>query len=249
MAKTDLLKTGIELLDRLLGGGINPGSLCIVVGEPLGGKELIALEFFCEGLRLGEGGIYVTMVNFAEEVESAIASRGLDLSAYRGANPKYRIIDLYRPTVDFSVEDSDTVTYVPAPTDLAALSSKIVDAAMKLSHLSRVRIIIDSLSSIISFASPKSALRFMSFMKAKVQLSSNVILATLEQKLANDVETESILHLANTLIFLEKNRLEIRRRGKTPVEVTVKFSNEKIIEANPPKKTQKNQNSKKPSEH
>jgi len=241
MAKTGLLRTGIELLDRLLGGGISPGSLCIVIGEPLGGKELIALEFFCEGLRLGEGGIYVTMVNFAEEVESAVASRGLDLSMYRDSNPKYRIIDLYRPTVDFSVEDRDAVVYVPAPTDLAALSSKIVDAAMKLAHLGHVRIILDSLSSIISFASPKSALRFMSFMKAKVQMSGNVILATLEQKLANDAETEQILHLANMLIFLEKNKLEIRQRGKTPVEANIKLSNEKVIEANPARKTQRNQ--------
>ncbi|MBS7287975.1 MAG: hypothetical protein KIH01_04325 [Candidatus Freyarchaeota archaeon] len=231
MAKVGFLRTGVELLDRLLGGGLSPGSLCIVVGEPLGGKELIALEFFCEGLRLGGGSVYVTTVNFAEEVESEIASLGVDLSKYKGSDPRYRIIDLYRPTVDFSVEDSDTVTYVPAPTDLAALSSKIVDAMLKLSHLNHVRIVLDSLSSLMSLASSKSALRFMSFIKAKVQLSSNILLTTLERKLADDAETEVILHLANTLIILEKNRVEVRRRGKTPVEIKVKLSDRKIVEA------------------
>ncbi|MEM4446061.1 MAG: RAD55 family ATPase [Nitrososphaerota archaeon] len=225
------LKTGIEFLDRILGGGFNPGSLCIVIGEPLGGKELIAMEFFCEGLRLGEGSIYVTTVNFAEEVESQVASLGVDLSKYKSSSPTYRIIDLCRPTIDFSVEDSVTVTYVSAPTDLAALSSKIVDAIMRLSSLGRIRIVIDSLSSIISLASPKATLRFMFFLKAKIQLSNSVILATLERKLAEDAETESILHLANALIFLEKDKMEIRQRGKTPIEVKISFSNGKIVEA------------------
>lgn len=233
------LKTGIEILDRALGGGLNPGSLCIIIGEPLGGKELIAIEFFCEGLRLGEGSIYVTTVNFAEEIESQVASLGVDLSKYKSSTPTYRIIDLCRPTIDFSVEDSATVTYVSAPTDLAALSSKIVDAMMKLSSLGRIRIIIDSLSSIISLASPKATLRFMFFLKAKIQLSNNVILATLERKLAEDAETESILHLANALIFLEKDRIEIRQRGRTPTEVKISFSNGKIIEAPVAGSTQK----------
>ncbi|MHA1607307.1 MAG: RAD55 family ATPase [Candidatus Freyarchaeota archaeon] len=223
MVKGGPVKSGIRGLDSVLDGGFRPGSLCIVVGEPLGGKELFALKFFCEGLELGDGGIYVTAVNFAEEIEAEISDLGLDLSKYGGESPRYKIIDLYRPTVDFTVEDTDIVSYVPAPTDLAALSSKIVESISMLSHLPHVRIVIDSLSSIITLATPKATLRFLSFLKAKVQLSDNVILALLEPKLAGEAETEAILHLANTLILLEKDCVEIRRRGRLPVKRKIKI--------------------------
>jgi len=48
-------------------------------------------------------------------------------------------------------------------------------------------------------------------------------LALLEPKLAGEAETEAILHLANTLILLEKDCVEIRRRGKLPVKRKIKI--------------------------
>src|SRR5512139_2274856 len=47
-------------LDRLLGGGIQPGKALIVSGPPGAGKSLIGLMFLSRGMERGENGLYVS---------------------------------------------------------------------------------------------------------------------------------------------------------------------------------------------
>jgi len=51
-ARTPRLKTGTPELDRVLGGGLVPGSVCLLGGEPGVGKSTLALQL---GLRLRAG--------------------------------------------------------------------------------------------------------------------------------------------------------------------------------------------------
>ncbi|MHA1432173.1 MAG: RAD55 family ATPase, partial [Candidatus Freyarchaeota archaeon] len=74
--KAKRIKVGIQGLDEMLGNGLRPGSLCIILGEPLCGKEILAKEFFYKGIERGEAGIYITTNNFAEDVLNEMEEYG-----------------------------------------------------------------------------------------------------------------------------------------------------------------------------
>jgi len=78
----DLVKTGIEGLDSMLGGGFPKGHIVTVMGSFGTGKTTLGMQFLLHGLAKGERGIFITL---EEEVESLIAnaaSYGWDLSPY-----------------------------------------------------------------------------------------------------------------------------------------------------------------------
>src|ERR1700712_4657582 len=55
------VSTGVEGLDDILGGGLEPNRLYLVEGEPGTGKSTLGLQFLLEGVRLGERALYVTL--------------------------------------------------------------------------------------------------------------------------------------------------------------------------------------------
>jgi circadian clock protein KaiC len=50
--------TGIAELDRMLRGGVRPGSLTMILGSSGSGKTLFGMQFLAEGLKQGEPGVY-----------------------------------------------------------------------------------------------------------------------------------------------------------------------------------------------
>ena len=63
------IKTGIDGLDRLLGGGLPKGSLTIVSGGPGTGKTILGIQFLVTGAeRFGEKGLYISIEQPGEEV-------------------------------------------------------------------------------------------------------------------------------------------------------------------------------------
>ena len=71
--KVDRLATGIHEFDRVLGGGVVPGSLVLLGGTPGIGKSTILLD---AGLRYGQQGIKVLYVS-GEESEEQTAMRAV----------------------------------------------------------------------------------------------------------------------------------------------------------------------------
>ena len=69
--KIERMSTGISEFDRVLGGGIVPGSLILLAGDPGIGKSTIALD---AGIKFGNKGIKVLYVS-GEESEAQTAMR------------------------------------------------------------------------------------------------------------------------------------------------------------------------------
>ncbi|WP_456328996.1 KaiC domain-containing protein [Archaeoglobus sp.] len=77
-----MLKTGVDGLDAILGGGIPEGHIVAVVGMYGTGKTMLGLHFIYEGLKNGEP---CMILSFDEDEESIIAnakSVGMDLEAF-----------------------------------------------------------------------------------------------------------------------------------------------------------------------
>lgn len=234
--KEKRIQIGIQGLDEIFNNGLRPGSLCIIVGEPLCGKEILAKEFFYKGLEKGDSGIYITTNNFAEDIYDEMEEFGWNLSEYgKEEKVSYKIIDTYSQTVNPNVEDTNTVLYVPAATDLAGLSSKIVEAISTLSaNFKRQRVVLDSLSSIITFINPSAAVRFLSFFKARIRLVKGILFSLLESELTEKSVMVQILQLADVIIEIKGNEIHVRHRGKSSTTGEFKIT-EKGVEITPTK--------------
>ena len=76
----DKVKTGVDGLDEVIGGGFPRGSLILLAGGPGTGKTVFAMQFLAGGCRVGEPGVYVS---FAESkktlIENVSRHIGVDL--------------------------------------------------------------------------------------------------------------------------------------------------------------------------
>jgi len=80
------LTTGIEGLDKMLGGGIPKGHIVTVVGAYGTGKTTLALQFIYAGLLNGENCIYISFDEDEESILQDAESFGMDFRSYLGKN-------------------------------------------------------------------------------------------------------------------------------------------------------------------
>jgi len=81
LPKVDKVLTGIEELDRILGGGLPRGSITLLAGGPGTGKTITALQFLYNGaLKFSEKGVLVIFNENASALKQYMNSMGWDLS-------------------------------------------------------------------------------------------------------------------------------------------------------------------------
>lgn len=79
---SDVVLTGIDGLDELLGGGVPKGHVVTVMGSFGTGKTTFALQFLMQGLINGEKGIFISLEEDVDSVVANAASYGWDLNPY-----------------------------------------------------------------------------------------------------------------------------------------------------------------------
>lgn len=65
---TEKVRTGIEGLDKMLNGGLYPGSIMLIAGAPGTGKSTAALQFIAQGAAKGEKCLYISFEEPAEQL-------------------------------------------------------------------------------------------------------------------------------------------------------------------------------------
>jgi circadian clock protein KaiC len=71
--------TGVDGFDEITGGGLPQGRPTLVCGGPGCGKTLFALQFLVHGAMHGEGGVFVTFEETADDILKNADSLGYDL--------------------------------------------------------------------------------------------------------------------------------------------------------------------------
>ncbi|MFB6156222.1 MAG: RAD55 family ATPase [Haloferacaceae archaeon] len=75
----DQVKTGIDGLDEILGGGIARNAAVLVSGNPGTGKSILSMQYLYHGVRdHGEKGIYLSFEENEADIAQAAASIGFD---------------------------------------------------------------------------------------------------------------------------------------------------------------------------
>jgi KaiC domain protein len=73
---TERVKVGIEGLDNMLGGGLIPKSICVIIGTYGTGKTTFSLNFIWEGLKKKENVIYISLEESQARIETYMERKG-----------------------------------------------------------------------------------------------------------------------------------------------------------------------------
>ncbi len=123
----ELVSTGIEGLDQMLGGGLPKGHVVTVLGSFGTGKTTFGLQFLMQGLLNGEKGIFITLEEDPVSLNANAASFGWDLSPH--------------------VKDKTLALVKLEPSDAKATVSKVKSELPEfIKKFGAQRIVIDSVS-------------------------------------------------------------------------------------------------------
>jgi KaiC domain protein len=78
----ELVLTGIDGLDEMLGGGVPRGHILTVMGSFGTGKTTFGLQFLTQGLINGEKGVFISLEEDVDSVLANASSFGWDLGPY-----------------------------------------------------------------------------------------------------------------------------------------------------------------------
>ena len=76
---SDVIKTGVDGLDSILGGGIVTNATVLASGNPGTGKSIFGIQYLYTGVKdYDERGIYISFEENAEDIQMAAESVGFD---------------------------------------------------------------------------------------------------------------------------------------------------------------------------
>ena len=133
----DCMPTGIEGLDRILGGGLTRRRVYLVDGEPGAGKTTFALQCLLANRERGERGLVIALSETEEELRHVAGSHGWSLDGIA-------VADL-QSARDVSETDAQYTMFHPAEIELGEISRSIVQA---FEEAKPSLIVIDSLSEV-----------------------------------------------------------------------------------------------------
>lgn len=157
-----MVSSGVAALDPLLGDGYPDKSTILVVGPPGIGKEALGYWFTHSGLAQGDFCLYVTRLSVKEVLQD---ERGFG-------------IDTQQMVPLWFASDGGQVKY--DVNDLAGLSYHIKET-LRQNVGRRVRIVIDTVSSLLMLNQPETIYRFLTQLFADIKQYDAVLLATLEE--------------------------------------------------------------------
>ena len=134
-APAERVAMGIEGLDRMLSGGLFPGSCCLLSGPTGTGKTLMATEFLAAGCARGERGVLFAYEETRDQVLRNARGWGHDFEQY---------------------ERDGLLTIVAVYPEVASLDDHLVEIRAVIDQVGPSRIAIDSLSALERLGSPQS---------------------------------------------------------------------------------------------
>jgi circadian clock protein KaiC len=130
--------TGVEGLDDILAGGLTPGHVYLLEGNPGTGKTTLALKFLLEGAAKGEKGLYITLSESERELREGALSHGWDIDG------GIEVFELVPPESKLDPASQQSLLY-SSDLELGETVKLIIEA---INEHRPQRIVLDSLSEI-----------------------------------------------------------------------------------------------------
>jgi circadian clock protein KaiC len=176
---------GVPGLDAVLNGGLPKDRLYLVKGDPGVGKTTMAMQFLLEGVKHHEVGLYVTLSETKEEIESVANSHGWDLK-------DIHLFELSR--VEQSIRgETESTFFHPSEVELNRTMETLLDEVRRVKP---ARVVFDSLSEMRMLAD--TALRYrrqiLQLKQFFAGLKCTLMLLDDRTSGTQDLQVESIAH-------------------------------------------------------
>jgi circadian clock protein KaiC len=176
---------GVAGLDVILDGGLPRNRLYLVKGDPGVGKTTLAMQFLLEGASRGEAGLYITLSETKDEIETVARSHDWDLSS----------IQLYELSrIEATIRaDSESTFFHPSEVELNRTTAALIEEVQRIKPS---RVVFDSLSELRMLSD--TALRYRRQILQLKQFfagrACTVILLDDRSSGSHDLQVESIAH-------------------------------------------------------
>jgi circadian clock protein KaiC len=198
------LPTGIPGFDLVALGGLSRGRATLVTGTAGSGKTIFATQFLAEGVRAGEGAVFVTFEETPQDICQNVESMGWDLRAWEREN-RWAFVDA-------SPQPNEESTVVGS-FDLGGLMARIEHAVRRVGA---TRISLDSISAIFSRFADRATLRgeLHRLVVGIKELDVTAVLTA--ERIGNDGDTYYAVEefVADNVVIL-RNTLEDEKRRRT----------------------------------
>lgn len=186
-------RTGVVGLDDILAGGLSPGHVFLLEGNPGSGKTTIAIRFLIEGAAAGERGLYITLSETEEELRAGAASHGWTMDG------NIDIFEVAPPESLLDEEQQQSLLY-SSDLELGETTKTIISA---FERFKPKRIVLDSLSEIRLLA--QSSLRYRRQVLAlKHYFARHGATVLLLDDLTSDILDKTVHSIVHGVIHLEE---------------------------------------------
>lgn len=184
MGERDVASSGIEGLDHILLGGFPRNHVYLLQGDPGVGKTTLGLQFLLEGVRRGEGALYLTLSETRDELHAVAESHHWDMTG----------VHVFEQLVgEQTLEEEDSTVFYPSEVELGQTIKAMLT---EVDRIKPSRVVLDSLSEIRLLA--QSTLRYRKQILALKQFfgSRNITVLFLDDRTAevNDLQLQSVPH-------------------------------------------------------
>ncbi len=204
--------TGVPGLDDVLSGGFPENASVLLIGPPGVGKTTFLNQFVYKGLQEGEKALYITLDSPPEEVKETAAYFGWDFDEF-GDNIVF--IDGYSWREG---GDVDSRFAIEGPGDLDQMNITLADAMQELGK-GRKRVVLDSVSTLVLYTNPSSAVKFLQVVGAKSKASNSNLLMSLEEGVHDEKTISTLNYVADGLLRMkmeeEGRKMTVQRMVKT----------------------------------
>lgn len=147
------VRSGIQGFDSILGGGLPERSFVVLVGGTGTGKSIFAQQFLVEGLKSGEGAVYVSVDEVPAQLRKNIEAFGWKISEFE-EKKKFAVVDAFTSTIG-KVKEREKY----AIQDISDLNEFLEVLASAIRDVGGKRVVIDSVNPIYlnnKVASPRN---------------------------------------------------------------------------------------------
>ena len=199
------LATGIPGFDHVSMGGLPLGRTTVVAGPAGSAKTVFAGQFLAEGVRLDQGGVFVTFEEPADDLRTNLTTLGWDVIAWE-ANDKWRFVDAS------PVEGTDDVA--TSDYNFPGLLARVGHA---VDQIAAERVVLDSVGAVFAQHSDPNVVRTqLRRLILDLRRMGVTVVMTAEQSLDGASHARFGIEdfLADNVVLL-RNNLEDEKRRRT----------------------------------
>jgi KaiC/GvpD/RAD55 family RecA-like ATPase len=211
------IPTGVEGLDKILGGGIPPKSTVLLIGPPGCGKTTLCQQFIFSGLKNTEPAFYVTLDSSPDDIRKTMGDFKWDLDPYMKKKKMY-FLDAYSWKVGGGKEN-ENVKVISGGLDINSINLTLADILDKINAEGK-RGIFDSISTLLLFTPPELVLRFIPILIAKAKNANSTQMLILEEGVHDEKIVNTLSYMADGVINIkmdgDKRFLQISKMKGAP---------------------------------